>query len=132
MPTISENVASLSSVSTPILVSNEANSNCNCSSSVNQKCEVDPVSDGPASASSLSLDSDPVCISPRSSVPVRVSNRFSVLHESEQSSEDNIVVEHAQLVSSENQAKGFPVTKHSSRRVNSPSAVSRQFRYKQN
>ena len=117
MPTISENVASLSSVSTPILISNEANFTCNCSSSDDQKCEVDPVSDGPASASSLTLDSDPVCIFPRSSIPVRVSNRFSVLHESEPLSEDKIVVEHARLVSSENQSKGLSTTKHSSRRV---------------
>jgi hypothetical protein len=117
MPTISDNDASLSSLCTPILVSSEANSNDFNSSSVNQKCEVDPVCDGPASTSSLSLDSEPVCIFPRSNIPIRVSNRFSVLQESEPSIEDDTVVEHSQLVLAENQPKGFSTTKQSSRRV---------------
>ena len=102
IPSINEDVVSLSKA---ILVSDNANSNETILLSDSQKPEVDPVCDGPASTSLLD------------SVPVRTSNRFSVLSESEPSCKDNYVVERTRLVSTDIQSKGFSSSKQKSRRT---------------
>ena len=111
-PSINEDVINLSK---SILVSDDANCNQTTLLSDSQKFDVDPVCDGPASTSFS--DSVPVCVCSSDSVPVRTSNRFSVLSESEPCCEDNYVVERTRLTSADIQSKGFSASKQKSRRT---------------
>jgi hypothetical protein len=98
-------------LSNAILVSESANSSVLLSDS--QKRGADPACDGPVSTPSP--DSVPVCVS-LDSPPVRTSNRFSVLSESEPCCEDNIVVESTRLTSTVTQLKDSSASKQKPRR----------------
>jgi hypothetical protein len=104
---INENYISLSNA---ILVSESANPSVLLSNS--QKRGADPVCDGPVSTPSS--DSVPVCDS-LDSPPVRTSNHFSVLSESEPCCEDNIIVESTRLTSTVTQSKDSSASKQKPR-----------------